>query len=102
DILDIRPQSLGELLAKLEKAGYIERTPSQADKRGMDIKLTEAGRTAAEQPNDGSPDLFDVLSEDERVQFSASLAKIIERMEADDAEFPEMPHGRHHGFGPGF
>ncbi len=99
DILDIRPQSLGELLAKLEKAGYIERTPSQADKRGMDVKLTEAGRAAAEQPNEGPVGLFDVLSEDERVQFAASLAKIIEKMESDDAEFPEMMHGRHHGFG---
>ena len=48
-ILNIRSQSLGELLAKLERNGYITRTPSEADRRGMDIRLTESGKAVSEQ-----------------------------------------------------
>jgi DNA-binding MarR family transcriptional regulator len=99
DILDIRPQSLGELLAKLEKAGYIERTPSEEDRRGMVVRLTEAGRAAAEQPDPGPSALFDALSEEERINLASYLSRLIEKLEEDDVEFPEMMHGRHHGFG---
>ena len=101
DILDIRPQSLGELLAKLEKAGYIERTPSETDRRGMNVRLTEAGRSAAEQPDDSGPaDFLDALTEEERANLASYLSKITERLEADEpADFAEAMHGRHHGFG---
>ena len=34
-LLGIRQQSLNELLNKLEKSGYVERRPSEADKRVM-------------------------------------------------------------------
>ena len=44
----MRPQSLGELLSKLEKNGYILRTPSETDRRVMNIKLTDEGIKATE------------------------------------------------------
>jgi len=99
-ILDIRPQSLGELLAKLERSGYITRTPSEADRRSMDIRLTEAGRDAAEQTEESGepPSIFDCLSEEER----ASLADYVDRLlkslesELDAADAPDRPfHQRH-------
>lgn len=34
-VIDIRAQSLGESLAKLEAANYVTRTPTPADKRMM-------------------------------------------------------------------
>ncbi|MBR3746506.1 MAG: MarR family transcriptional regulator, partial [Selenomonadaceae bacterium] len=43
-IMDMRPQSLGELLQKLESNGYISRHRSPADKRSLIIELTEKGR----------------------------------------------------------
>jgi len=104
DILDIRPQSLGELLSKLEKAGYIERTPSETDKRGMNIRLTDAGREAAEQPTSDSEDLFSVLTDEERTNLSAYFAKILEAIDTGDEDFERGPQGRP-GFGhghPGF
>ncbi|MBS4534038.1 MarR family transcriptional regulator [Clostridium sp. D2Q-14] len=38
-LLDMRPQSLGELLARLEQNGYITCTTSEKDRRSIDIKL---------------------------------------------------------------
>lgn len=42
-----RSQSLGELLAKLERSGYITRSPSEADRRVIGIHLTDAGKKAS-------------------------------------------------------
>ena len=42
-ILDIRPQSLGELLQKLESNGYIQRRRSPTDKRALIVELTKKG-----------------------------------------------------------
>jgi DNA-binding MarR family transcriptional regulator len=46
-LLDIRNQSLGELLAKLERRGLITRIRSDEDRRTSVINLTAAGRAAA-------------------------------------------------------
>lgn len=47
--LGIKPGSASEVLAKLENAGLILRTPSKADRRTAQICLTEAGRAQADQ-----------------------------------------------------
>lgn len=107
-ILDIRPQSLGELLTKLERAGYVTRAPSETDRRSLNVSLTEAGRAVAEQPEEPTDmaDIFDVLSEEEQDRLAAILAKLIARFEALPGE-----DGRHgwggggrggFGRGPGF
>lgn len=82
-ILDIRPQSLGELLGKLEKAGYVTRTPSESDKRVVDVRLTEAGQTAADQPeeSEGLDKLFDCLKAEEQENLSDYLGRLIEYLE---------------------
>ena len=41
--LDIRPQSLSELLGKAEAEGLIERRQSEEDKRQTIVSITEAG-----------------------------------------------------------
>ena len=73
-IVGIRPQSLGELLAKLEAAGYIERTPNESDRRTMDVRITEAGR-AVEQRG-GSPAMLADLDEQDRRDLYRILAKM--------------------------
>ena len=105
-LLDMKPQSLGELLAKLEHKGFIIRNPSETDRRVMQIRLTEAGAKAAEKPYD-SEDIFQCLSEEEQAVLCGYLDRIIEALEqsldADDNTRPEdrppvPPHERgfHH------
>ncbi|MBO0447834.1 MarR family transcriptional regulator [Enterococcus ureilyticus] len=99
-LLDMRPQSLGELLVKLEKNGYISREPLESDRRVMVIRLTEAGRAAAENSKQDEETIFDVLSESEQEEFKSIMSKLLEALEA---EIPEAerdfrgPHmsGRH-------
>lgn len=102
NILDIRSQSLGELLTKLEKSGYITRTPSETDRRVMDIHLTEEGKQAAEQPEQqlDSTELFGCLNEEEQAAFSDYLNRIISALEQQlgDGDSVPDPH-RHHHFG---
>ncbi|HTX72256.1 MAG TPA: MarR family transcriptional regulator [Rectinemataceae bacterium] len=109
-ILDIRSQSLGELLAKLERQGYISRTPSEADHRAMDISLTEAGMAAADQGAE-APDfdgLFGCLSAEEQAAFGGYLDRLIRNWEEQlKAEGGGDDLARHQGFGrrggfPGF
>jgi DNA-binding MarR family transcriptional regulator len=107
-ILDIRSQSLGELLSKLERQGYITRKTSEEDRRGMDIRLTEAGRAASEQQDESSDagSFFDCLDEAERRTFGEYLERLIKRLEEEPATEGEEPdfraafESRLRGFGP--
>lgn len=107
-ILDIRSQSLGELLSKLEKSGYIARTPSEADRRVMEIRLTEAGKeasTRSEQQLDTEA-LFQDLNEEEQAALSDYLNRIISTLEQlfgnsdSEYDFTNHPPFEGRGFGP--
>lgn len=82
-LLGMRPQSLGELLAKLERGGFVTRTPMESDRRAMNIRLTEKGAEAANQiePPSDSDSFFASLSEEERAALSGYLDRIISDME---------------------
>jgi DNA-binding MarR family transcriptional regulator len=94
-LLDMRNQSLSELLTKLEKAGLINRTQSETDRRVMNIKLTKEGEDAANQAEQGKQDygqIFDCLGEEERKNLSEYLARIITELEKQmggETDFPE-------------
>ena len=45
--LGIQPGSASEVIAKLEGAGYIERSPDETDRRTVKIQLTESGKQLA-------------------------------------------------------
>ncbi len=79
-LLNISPQSLGELLAKLEKSGYITRQPSEADRRVMIVKLTPEGEAAAELEYE-EEDLFGSLNADEQGNLAFYLDKLIASLE---------------------
>lgn len=111
-LLDIRPQSLGELLAKLERGGFIERTPSDTDRRGMNIRLTDAGAKAADQSTPASG-IFASLAPEEQATLAGYLERIIADLEKSLGEIQEKhgfdrephghcPHGPHgmRGHGP--
>ena len=78
-ILDIRPQSLGELLQKLESNGYIQRHRSSTDKRALIVELTEKGENFQLQKPDYE-ELFISLNAQEKKFLISSLEKISEQL----------------------
>lgn len=118
-LLDIRQQSLNELLKKLQADGLIERRPSQEDRRVMVVHLTEAGRST---PLSGPrADYLESLTDEETSTLARLLDKIIDSLESqlghdEDGErgprfagarrrmgeerFEAMMRMRKHGFGP--
>ena len=87
-ILGIRPQSLSELLGKLEKDGLLQRTKNPDDRRETLVSLTAAGRERAaafETERRRAQEAFLApLSETER----DTLAELLEKLLAG-TEFPE-------------
>ncbi|MDR3270259.1 MAG: MarR family transcriptional regulator [Peptococcaceae bacterium] len=109
DILDIRSQSLGELLAKLERNGYITRTPSPTDRRVIDIRLTEAGQQAPsenDEPSTEEATIFSCLNAAEQAALSDYLGRVIALLKEQhhasgackhhDAHATEGQHRCHH------
>jgi DNA-binding MarR family transcriptional regulator len=97
EILFMRPQSLGEILAKLEQKGFVTRTPSDSDRRVMIVRLTDEGAAAAggEQPD--FDEMFSCLSEEEMAELGGYLARIADDLTArvgdEGAGFGRHPHG---------
>jgi len=85
-LLDMRPQSLGELLAKLEASGYITRSVSEDDRRVMIIRLTDAGKAAASEGEGQfafAGEVFACLTDEELTNLGNYLDKIIKQLETD-------------------
>ncbi len=80
-ILDIRPQSLSELLGKLERDGLIERRKNDGDKRETLVSLTEAGRLRAQAFEDAREDAVErflaPLGAEERETLGGLLEKLV-------------------------
>lgn len=78
--LGVQPGSVSEVLAKLENAGYILRTPSTDDRRTADIRLTELGKrqaeAAAQQREQRHREMFACLSAEEKELFLSLLEKV--------------------------
>lgn len=88
-LLNMSKQSVAELLAKLEKGGYIIRKQSEDDKRVMTIQLTEKGEKAVGDTEDSGMDalkVLDCLNEEELSAFSDYLERIIKQYEK---QFPD-------------
>jgi Transcriptional regulators len=100
-LLDMRPQSLGELLSKLEKKGFITRTPSEDDRRIMLIRLTPEGEKAAESPKNKSDDFFGILNPEEKEQFNDYLERLIKNLEEkmDKSDSDSRKYGFFNRFG---
>lgn len=99
-LLGIRVSSLNELLAKLEKNGYIIREPSTADKRIMLVRLTEKGKDERQQEAD-TGDYFSCLTGEEQKKLEEYLDRVIATLEAEvgdgsDDEFERMRAAREH------
>lgn len=96
--LGIQPGSASEVFAKLENAGAVTRTPSQEDRRTVDIALTEAGLARAKEARTQRArrheEMFSCLSEGEKQQ----LLTLLEKLREDwSSRYPAA--GRGHGYG---
>lgn len=80
DLLQIRSTSLSELLAKLEKKGFVQRTVSDQDKRTRFVSLTETGKKEVAGYHKSRAKIHEEmvapLSEEEKKQFYDILFKI--------------------------
>lgn len=78
--IGIQPGSASEVIAKLESAGYIRRTPNETDRRTVDIALTELGRISASQARQQRvrrhEEMFSCLSEHEKNELLTLLEKV--------------------------
>lgn len=102
-LLDMRQQSLSELLQKLERSGLITRIPSEEDKRVYVITLTERGKKLSDHMGDmenGADDVFDCLSKEEQEklrEFLDRLADSLDRKMKAESRDEDPMEGR--GFG---
>lgn len=76
--LGIQPGSVSEIIKKLEIAGLITRRSNSADRRTVDIALTDAGKMQAEasRAQHASHALFESLTADEKQQLLVLLEKL--------------------------
>jgi DNA-binding MarR family transcriptional regulator len=79
-LLGIRVASLNEMLAKLERSGYVTREPSDVDRRVILIKLTQAGRDASD-PQRKPEDVLAVLTAQEQAEMNGYLDRLLEALE---------------------
>ncbi len=80
EYLGIRPGSASEVLSKMEASGLIARQENEADRRTVNIELTELGRKeavlAAEERSRGHRKLLSGLSPREQEELLALLEKL--------------------------
>lgn len=103
--LGIQPGSASEVISKLENAGHIKRTPSEKDRRTMEIELTETGKIlaaeASEQRIRRHKEMFSCLSDNEKQE----LLSLLEKVNADwknryqDIQDNHKRHEHHHHHG---
>lgn len=81
--LGVQPASASEVLTKLEGAGLLVRTPNEADRRAVDVCLTESGRAEAEEAlrlrRKRREDMFASLSAEQK----DTLLSLLETLRAD-------------------
>ncbi len=98
--LGIQPGSASEILSKLESAGLILRTPSEADRRTTDICLTDSGRKVATEASarrqKQREEMFSCLSKEERQELLSLLEKVCADWNSRYSEGNAHGYGRHH------
>lgn len=75
-VLQIKQQSLNELLLKLEKKELIKREKDESDKRRTLISLTEKGKINVPEPPKELLQIFDCLNQEEKNNLMLYLDKI--------------------------
>ncbi|MGN1004520.1 MAG: MarR family winged helix-turn-helix transcriptional regulator [Oscillospiraceae bacterium] len=103
EALGVIPASLSEVLAKLERKGYVLREKDENDRRFTRVRLTEEGEQALEQPEDVLSEPFQALTPEEQETLRQLLAKLLadweERCTADRQRQGGRSRREHSGHG---
>lgn len=103
EVLDVRPSSLSEMLARAEKEGLLSRTADETDRRVQRVALTEKGRRAVtdmeEARNRDAAKKTACLTDEEKAQFCALCNRLSEHIEGLALDLPEGMQPRSHGPG---
>lgn len=86
ELIGMRQQSLGEMLDKLEKSGYLTKEKSSTDRRKSVLRLTKEGETLALEMKEAHehfqmPEFLEDLTEEEKMAFLHSLDKMARRLD---------------------
>ncbi len=80
------PNTIGSLVLRLERSGWIHRAPHERDRRAYHLKIAAPGRTKYKQARKIAIALQEELlagwSDDKREEFLTNLAQIAERCRA--------------------
>ena len=83
--LGISPAGMTGRLAKLERAGYVQRVPSGADRRRLDVEVTRSGAALWRQAMDlrgrREDDMTDTLSRKELATLNRMLKRMLARLD---------------------
>ena len=81
DMLDIRPQSLSELISKTENEGLVTRRRDKSDKRRTLVSLTDEGKKSVmrfrEANRKVSAEFLSSLNENEKNELYVILSKLV-------------------------
>ena len=106
ELLDVRPSSLSEMLARAEADGLLTRAVDEADRRIQRITLSEKGRriiTDMESARDlDARKKTACLTEAEKRQFCELCNRLSEHIERLALDLPEDRRMPPHHPGPGF
>ena len=79
-LLKTGPVTLSEQIARLDRAGLVERTPSEKDRRSVIVSLSEEGkkeaRRCSRERTKYNEQLFSVLSDDDKAELISLLEKL--------------------------
>lgn len=82
EIMNVRAATLSEQIARLDRAGLIERTPNEKDRRSVVVTLSEEGKKEARRCSRErakyNEELFSVLSEGEKTELASLLERLSE------------------------
>ncbi len=94
DFLGVSPASIATSLKRMSKAGFIERTPDEADRRVNRLRLTAKGedirKAGRAECNKVDEAVFKGFSDEEIAAFSDMLARISENLSLDGMSEKEV------------
>lgn len=96
--MSIHQSTASNLVEKLEKDGYIQRTRSEADKRVVFLSLSHAGKALLNQapmPHRGMlPDALSQLNEHQLIALKSLLEEVVDLMQSPKSQDAFEPLGK--------
>ncbi|MFR0610641.1 MarR family winged helix-turn-helix transcriptional regulator [Limosilactobacillus mucosae] len=89
-LAQIKPGSMTETLARMERDGLIERQRDESDKRIIHVRLTQAGADLAKENHQRHQwfckTLFETLNDEEKAEFNRLILKVDQHLKSQFQE----------------